>query len=112
MQAGKPVWIMCPLNDNGRCILYAYRPMICRMHGIPYEFQKPGQKIINCPGCQTFDERCSDKRYYPFDRTPFYFVMANLENEFKQTVGITGKLKATITEMIVGAGQNAYEMGE
>ena len=104
---GKSVWLMCPLNDDGWCNLYAYRPMICRLHGIPHEFQKPGQNIINCPGCETFDQRCSNRPYYPFDRTPFYFKMANLENDFKQKAGIVGKLKMTITEMIIGAVQSA-----
>lgn len=106
-EEGKPVWIMCPLNDDGWCTLYACRPMICRLHGIPHEFQKLGQKIINCPGCKTFDERCSNRHYYPFDRTPFYFEMAQLEKDFKQAAGITGKLKVTIAEMIFGAGRSA-----
>ena len=44
---------MCPLNQNGRCQLYAHRPMICRLHGIPYllgfgQAQKEGE------GCDDF----------------------------------------------------------
>jgi Fe-S-cluster containining protein len=27
------VRVMCPLNENGLCIAYAHRPMICRIHG-------------------------------------------------------------------------------
>jgi Fe-S-cluster containining protein len=95
-----PVRLMCPLNDDGRCRLYPFRPMICRMHGIPHELQKPGQKIIHGPGCHTFEERCAGKDYVKFDRTPFYVAMAKLENEFKQAAGLKGKIKMTVAEMI------------
>jgi Fe-S-cluster containining protein len=39
----EPVRLMCPLNFDELCILYPYRPMICRLHGIPHELKKPGQ---------------------------------------------------------------------
>jgi len=100
-----PVRLMCPLNDDSLCTLYPFRPMICRMHGIPHELQKPGQNVIHGPGCSTFDERCADKGYFKFDRTPIYVALANLENEFKQTVGIEGKIKMTVAEMILSITQ-------
>jgi Fe-S-cluster containining protein len=109
---GHPLRMMCPLNDHGLCILYPNRPMICRLHGIPHEFQNPGQKRIHCPGCTPFDERCPDKPYYAFDRTPFYSKMASLEKEFKQTAGITGKIKLTIAEMITGKAQSSEVRGQ
>ena len=96
-----PVRLMCPLNSDGLCILYRYRPMICRLHGIPHELRKPGQDAIRGPGCGMFTVQCSDKRYRKFDRTPFYFGMAKLESEFKQAVGLSGKIKMTIAEMII-----------
>jgi len=103
--------LMCPLNFDRLCTLYPFRPMICRMHGIPHELQKPGQKVIQGPGCSTFDDRCSHQPYYKFDRTPFYQEMAKLENEFKQAVGFGGRIKMTVSEMIksigLGAGRKA-----
>ena len=105
--SGTPVRLMCPLNSDSLCILYPYRPMICRMHGIPHELKKPGYEVIHVPGCNTFDERCADKPYYKYDRTPFYTQMAALENEFKQALGIDGKIKMTVAEMIKSIGQSA-----
>jgi len=96
-----PVRLMCPLNYDSLCTLYPFRPMICRMHGIPHELQKPGQKVIQRPGCSTFDDRCSHKPYYKFDRTPFYLAMAKLENEFKQVAGLDGRIKMTVADMIL-----------
>lgn len=98
----KPVRLMCPMNVDNLCILYPYRPMICRLHGIPHELQKSASRRVYGPGCETFDGRCSEKNYFTFDRTSFYVEMAALENKFKQTAGITGKIKLTIAEMIAG----------
>ena len=92
---------MCPLNQSGMCIIYDYRPMICRLHGIPHELRKPGQPIIHSPGCGEFDNQCPDTAYVEFDRTPFYLEMARLENEFKQAAGLTGRIRLTIAEMIL-----------
>ena len=97
---GKPVRLMCPLNVEKLCILYPHRPMICRLHGIPHEFQKGVGKRVMGPGCETFDSKCSQNRYLQFDRTPFYRNMAVLENELRQASGITGKIKRTIAEML------------
>jgi hypothetical protein len=108
-EKGMPVRLMCPLNDNSLCTLYPYRPMICRMHGIPHELQKPGYEAIHVPGCDTFDKRCADKRYYKYDRTPFYMKMARLEKEFKQMLGVDGKIKMTVAEMIVSIAQNTED---
>jgi Fe-S-cluster containining protein len=102
-----PVRLMCPLNDDSLCSLYPFRPMICRMHGIPHELQKPGQHVIHGPGCSTFDERCAGKGYFKFDRTPFYVALAKLENEFKLAIGLEGRIKMTVAEMIKSIGQSA-----
>ena len=96
-----PVRLMCPLNFDGRCTLYKHRPMICRLHGISHELRKPGQNAIRRPGCGMFDLRCSDKSYRKLDRTPFYFEMAKLESDLKQAVGLSGRVKMTIAEMII-----------
>jgi hypothetical protein len=98
----KPVRLMCPLNVENLCILYPYRPMICRLHGIPHELRKSSSRRVYGPGCETFDRRCTGKSYFAFDRTPFYVEMASLENELRQAAGINGKIKMTIAEMIAG----------
>ena len=104
---GLPVRLMCPLNIDGLCRLYSFRPMICRLHGIPHELKKPGQKVGRSPGCRTFDERCADKDYVRFDRTPFYIALARLENEFKQAAGLEGRIKMTVAEMIISIKQKS-----
>ncbi|MGD8992828.1 MAG: hypothetical protein PVI00_15335 [Desulfobacterales bacterium] len=92
---------MCPLNVDTRCILYPYRPMICRLHGIPHELKKPGQPGILGPGCDTFDSRCGRKPYIPFDRTFIYRDMAKLEQTVRQTTRFDGRIKMTVSEMIL-----------
>jgi hypothetical protein len=96
-----PIRLMCPLNFKGACVLYTYRPMICRLHGIPHELQKPGAAIMKSPGCEEFTNRCPEKKYYRLDRTPFYIKLAEMENNLKQTTGITGRFKMTIAQMVL-----------
>jgi Fe-S-cluster containining protein len=95
------VRLLCPLNFDELCILYPYRPMICRLHGIPHEHQKPGQNPVYGPGCETFDRHCGRQGYFKFDRTPFYRQVAALEQEVKQTLGFAGKFSMTVAEMIL-----------
>ena len=111
----EPVRLMCPLNFDELCILYPYRPMICRLHGIPHELKKPGQKTIYRPGCETFDRRCARGGYFEFDRTPFYRELAKLEQEVKPALGVIEKFKMTVAEMIIshanGMGHGARAEG-
>lgn len=99
-EKGQTVRLMCPLNSEGLCLLYAFRPMICRLHGIPHELQQPGMKSMVAPGCEAFTKRCSQKKYFKLDRTPFYIEMAALEKELKQAAGMTKKIKLTVADMI------------
>jgi hypothetical protein len=112
---GAALQLMCPLNFDELCVLYPYRPMICRLHGIPHEHKKPGQNPVYGPGCETFDRRCGGKGYFKFDRTPFYRDMAMLEKEARKTPGFAGKIRMTVAEMIVsyanGMGHGARGRG-
>ncbi len=98
---GLSVHAMCPLNNEGICCLYRYRPMICRLHGIPHELRKPGGSVARGPGCTEFDNRCGQQNYVPFDRTPYYVEMAELERELKMALAVTGKFKMTVAEMVL-----------
>jgi hypothetical protein len=107
----RPVRLMCPLNVENLCILYPYRPMICRLHGIPHELRKSADNPTYGPGCLTFERRCTGKSYIAFDRTPIYLKLAALENEFKHAAGITGKIKLTIAEMLSSMALQAESKG-
>jgi Fe-S-cluster containining protein len=90
---------MCPLNHLGRCTLYAFRPMICRLHGLPHELHPPGRRTVHGPGCDT--GRFDEKPYIPFDRTPFYMDLAALEQQFKNQHHLTGRPRQTIAQMLL-----------
>jgi len=98
---GDTVRLWCPLNDMGMCILYAYRPMICRLHGIPHELRRPGRPSQISPGCDDFHGQCGNGNYIAFDRTPFYAEMAQLEQRLRQAVSCSDRLKLTVAEMII-----------
>jgi Fe-S-cluster containining protein len=95
---------LCPLNLEGRCLLYGRRPMICRLHGIPHELALPGQPARRSPGCADFEKRCSEQPYHRFDRSPLYADLARLESEFQQALGVRCRFKHTIAEMLINGG--------
>ena len=96
-----PLRIMCPLNREGRCRLYPYRPMICRMHGIPHHLRRPdGSRLIG-PGCADFEARCDQGAGKPLDRTPFYHEMARLEQAIRRHTALGRKIKMTVADILV-----------
>jgi len=104
LAAGADTKPMCPLNTAGRCGLYAHRPMICRLHGIPHELHPSGRAPQLGPGCAEFHRRCGRAVYHPFDRTPLYAELARLESEFQQILGPRRKIRMTIAEMLLDDG--------
>lgn len=100
-QRGEPVRVMCPLNVDGRCSLYAWRPMICRLHGIPHLLRRPDGSGLSGPGCDDFDAQCNAPVAVELDRTPLYVEMARLEQQVRRHMGFERKIRMTIAEMIV-----------
>jgi len=100
-KAGKSIRIMCPLNKNNLCMLYKFRPMICRLHGIPHELCKPFSKPVINPGCDAGAPLFNSKGYIKFDRTPFYSEMAALEINYRAATGKSKKIKQTIAQMLI-----------
>jgi hypothetical protein len=95
-----PIRILCPLNVNERCILYAHRPMICRLHGIPHQVRNPRQDLIVGPGCDAFTDHCGGIEHIRLDRTPLYMEMSRLEKELRQEIQMADKIKITVARMI------------
>ena len=73
--------------------------MICRLHGLPHEFYRPGLQPARADGCNAGN--FSKKPYIKFDRTLFYKQMAQIEIEFRQDFNKSGKQKETIAQMII-----------
>jgi len=97
-----PLRVWCPLNEAGQCLIYRFRPMICRLHGIPHELQMPAGGVQHHPGCDTFARRIGTSvPYRSFDRTRFYRRMALLEQDLRRTLGFTRRLKLTVAEILL-----------
>jgi Fe-S-cluster containining protein len=97
------VRIMCPLNEGGMCVLYEHRPMICRMHGVPYEMAGEDGSVEFGSGCHRFmAEKASETtHYFMFNRTMFYREMAKLEREVRASLGFSGECRKTVADMLV-----------
>jgi Fe-S-cluster containining protein len=92
---------VCPLCSGGICAIYAYRPMICRLHGIPHTLRKKGI-VQTGPGCHGFPEEAAEKLAGSgLDRTGFYTEMAAIEIELRRLTRFRGSYKKTVAGMIV-----------
>ena len=92
--------VICPLNEQGRCVLYLHRPMICRLHGIPHELQRPDGRKVTGPGCDRFYIQSPASKHVHLDRTPLYTAMAALERRLRDHLGFSRKIKLTVAQMI------------
>jgi len=98
---------LCPLNLRGLCVLYPHRTMICRLHGLPFEVQRPDGQREEGPGCPRFEnERTrTGLPYRRIERTPFYTDLVNLERKIRAEVPHFRRFKKTIAEMIRDGGK-------
>lgn len=94
--------VYCPLHDDGGCLLYAYRPMICRLHGVPHVLRRPDLREQPGTGCHLFHEAGGqpESGHCRLDRTPLYAEMAALEIELRRTLGFSDRIRMTIADMV------------
>jgi Fe-S-cluster containining protein len=79
---------VCALNVHGGCVVYEYRPIICRLAGIPHYIVRPDGKTIESGGCDRYKNDIEP--VYPnmrIDRTDFYKEMASIEIEVVRARG-------------------------
>jgi hypothetical protein len=104
---GERPQVMCPLNRQGRCILYKYRLMVCRTHGVPARMTRPDGRLLSFPGCFRCQEvvagRYQGEDELPYvDRTPLLRKLALLENELLQgRRHLLPKIRLTIAQMLL-----------
>ncbi len=97
---------MCPLNDNGLCVLYEHRLLVCRTHGVPATMMRPDGQELRFPGCFRCQEivaaKYQEKKAPYVARTPLLHALAALEN---QLLGgkrqLFPQVRITIAEMLV-----------
>ena len=99
---GERPMLMCPLNEAGRCTVYAHRMMICRLHGVASTLTRPDGHSMQFPGCFRCQEITRDKPAAAMDRTDFFRRLVELELELLgKNRGAGSKVKLTLAQMIV-----------
>lgn len=100
LAGGEQPRFMCPLNENARCLLYEFRPMICRLHGVAHSMRLPDGRLRKGPGCAAFEAGYAGPGISVLDRTPVYQAMAALEQSLRHELGLAHKLKMTVARII------------
>ena len=98
---GDVIRVLCPLNEDEKCVLYRHRPMICRLHGLPHALHHPRGDVLQGPGCDEFHRRFGERVGDRLDRTTLYQKMARLESEIRSLSACREKFKMTVAEMIL-----------
>lgn len=104
LAAGQRPQVMCPLNEEGLCMLYEHRLMICRMHGVPSSMTRPDGKRFTFPGCFRCQEVVAgyEGDAPEVDRTDFYRQLVALEHELLgPRRHYLPRVKMTIAQMLV-----------
>jgi len=105
--SGERPKLMCPLNENNRCILYRYRLMVCRTHGVPAAMVRPDGKRMRFPGCfrcqEIVEGRYVDESTKPeMERTELLKRLVLLEQRLLQgQKHLLPRVKKTIAGMLV-----------
>lgn len=94
--------LICPVNQGGLCSLYAARPMICRLHGLPHEFLRP-DGTVSGGACRRFEiiHSKGHETTRRLDRTPFYAELAMIEKDLRPVLGFTGRVRMTTAGMLL-----------
>lgn len=104
---GERPQVMCPLNEEGLCILYTHRLLVCRTHGVPAVMRRPDGQALHFPGCFRCQEivQKREEKGEPVpevERTPLLMELVKVENELlDHKRHLYPKVKLTIAEMIV-----------
>lgn len=108
LDRGERPQVMCPLNEDGLCILYRHRLLVCRTHGVPARMRRPDGQVLEFPGCFRCQEIVEEREKKQglktprVERTPLLMELVKLEDELlgyrRQAFP---KVKLTIAEMIV-----------
>lgn len=99
--------LMCPLNEEGRCSLYAHRLMVCRTHGVPASMIRPDGRQLTFPGCfrcqELVEKRGLGEDDTPLmERTELLTRLVRLEQEFLSGKRhMAPKVKRTISAMLI-----------
>ncbi len=104
---GERPQLMCPLNEAGRCTLYAHRLMVCRTHGVPAVMQRPDGKRLHFPGCFRCQEIVKKKFVHDsqaprVQRTPLLQRLVSLERGLMgEKLHLYPRVKLTIAQMLL-----------
>lgn len=107
LRDGQRPKLMCPLNEEGRCVMYAHRLMVCRTHGVPAALTRPDGKELNFPGCFRCQElvkrsSLSVEQIPRMERTKLLQRLAMLEQRLLDGKRhLVPKVKRTIASMLV-----------
>jgi hypothetical protein len=101
--------LACPLYDGARCLLYACRPMICRLHGVPWILQRGRLAGRLQQGCHRSRALLAEGGPpQPLDRTELYAELADVERQARDVTCQPESIRFTIAEVVLDAARGDH----
>lgn len=97
---------VCPaLDADGRCAIYAHRPVICRTHGLPIRFTEPraGRSLPMldaCPKNFVGQDLAGVSPASVLDQTTLSTIIGALDAAFAEETGRPRGARVAITELL------------
>lgn len=95
---------ICSVNHKGLCALYRYRPMICRLHGVPYTLDISSKRQGHGMGCHRFmvENPRPEDGCPKIDRTTLYRKVARLEMDLRRQTHSLERYRYTVADVFMG----------
>jgi len=97
---------MCPaLDDDGRCGIYAFRPLICRSYGVPLRHRR-AVPLVNPPIVDSCDLNFSDTRLQllspvdTFDQTALLEALETIDRDHCIAHGLPRRQRIPIAQIL------------
>ncbi len=94
---------VCPLLLDNRCLIYAFRPIICRTHGLPIMFTDQGERRVDyCPQNLQNCKSLPGSAVIDLDRLNELFVAVNALFVLQDDSGTDSVERVAIVEAVLG----------
>ncbi|RMG01270.1 MAG: hypothetical protein D6726_09835 [Nitrospirae bacterium] len=92
--------MLCPLCEYSRCTLHPYRPLLCRVYGLPGKLVKPSGEELLFDGCARFKKKFS-RVELRLNRTEFFASVAEIEKDLRKALAYFQRYRKTVAQMLL-----------
>jgi len=109
--ASVPTGACAALDANGRCSIYAARPLVCRSHGVPVRYEETGKRALPlldvCPKNFTGHDLAGVDAACVLDQRTLSVILGTLDTLHARALGTPSGLRLPLRDVLLAAAKNA-----